>query len=318
MVYRTLAEVPDLSQTIVTMGTFDGVHLGHRTVLDRFCTLAINHRAPSVLVTFDPHPRAVLQPNEPPQYLLTTTDEKIRLLRAFPIDHIVIAPFTHEFSLLSAQAYIADFLVRYFRPAWVVTGYNHQFGHGRQGNIDLLRRLGPSFGYSVEEIPQHLVDEAEVSSTRIRQALQLGDVRQAHALLGYHYFVHGTVVHGDQLGRSLGFPTANLQPAHPNKLIPADGIYAVRAQIQGSNELLSGVTAIGKRPTVQGTKRTIETYLFDFDKAIYGAGLTLYFHEFIRAEEHFPTIADLTAKMHEDVRHAKDLLASMPQTAQFL
>ncbi len=318
MVYRTLAELPDLSQTIVTIGTFDGVHLGHRKVLDRFCALANSLRASSVLVTFDPHPRSVLQPNDPPQYLLTTTEEKIRLLNSFPIDHIVIAPFTHEFSLLSAQAYIADFLVRYFRPAWVVTGYNHQFGHGRQGNIDLLRQLGPSFGYSVEEIPQHLVDESEVSSTHIRQALQRGKVRQAQALLGYHYFVHGTVVRGDQLGRSLGFPTANLQPAHPNKLIPADGIYAVRAQIDGSNELLSGVTAIGKRPTVQGTERTVETYLFDFDKDIYGTGLTLYFHDYIRAEEHFPTLTALTARMHEDVRQAKDLLASLPQSAQLL
>lgn len=307
-VHRDIDSLPSFKNAVITVGTFDGVHLGHQQLIHRINKIANEIEGKSVLITFDPHPRTVVHPEDRSLYLLSTLEEKIALLNQYGVDHLVIVPFTRQFSMLSARDYIDYFLVGKFHPAIIVIGYNHQFGHHRDGNIELLRKLATSSNFGVEEITKQLVEDIEVSSTRIRIALQEGDVKTASHLLGHYYSLEGKVVMGNQLGRKLGFPTANILVEDPFKLIPADGVYAIRAYLNG--ESFEGALSIGFRPTVNGSTRTVEAFLFDFDKDIYDSFLKVDFIEWIREEEKFANIDLLVEAMKKDVAQAKNILAA--------
>jgi len=306
-VHRDILSLIPFTKAVVTIGTFDGVHAGHRKLIERIKELAHQEGGESVLITFEPHPRSVIYPDESLK-LLTTLEEKTELLKSFDIDHLVVAPFTKEFSLLSAREYAEHFLFTKFHPAVVVMGYNHQFGHHRDGNIELLRKLSSQYHFRVEEIEKQLVDEIEVSSTRIRIALQEGDVETANHLLGHNYSLEGNVIKGDQLGRKLGYPTANILVEDKFKLIPADGIYAIKAHIAEGSSPVNGVMSIGMRPTVSGKHRTIEAHLFNFDQDIYQKKIKVDFIQWIRDETKFKTLELLTAQMKSDEAKARSIL----------
>jgi len=288
---------------VIKVGTFDGVHRGHQQLIHRIKELAKNIDGESVLITFDPHPRTIVYPGDSSLYLLSTLQEKIDLLNHYEVDHLVVVPFTKEFSRLSAKKYVDQFLISKFHPAMIVIGYNHQFGHHRDGNIELLRKLSDKYDFTVEEIPKQLIDDIEVSSSRIRLALLEGDVKTASHLLGHHYFIEGKVVKGDQLGRKLGYPTANIQVPDRFKLIPGDGVYAVTA-ILGQQQF-KGAASIGFRPTVNGNHRTIEAFLFDFNRDIYDQLLRVTFVAWIREEQKFKSMEKLVEEMARDVERAK-------------
>ncbi len=306
-VHTDISMLPSFRNAVITVGTFDGVHKGHQHLIHRIKGLAAAIGGESVLITFEPHPRSVVFPDDPSLRILSILEEKIELLHQMSVDHLVVAPFTKAFSRLPARDYVEQFLVGNFHPAIIAIGYNHQFGHHRDGNIELLRKLSSSCHYKVEEITKQLVDDIEVSSTRIRIALQEGDVKTAAHLLGHYYSLQGPVVQGKQLGRKLGYPTANIAVEHSFKLIPADGVYLVKARLK--QEELYGVASIGFRPTVNGTHRTVEAFLFDYDDTAYGEMLKLEFIEWLRPEVKFETVDLMIAAIDQDVALAKELLA---------
>jgi riboflavin kinase/FMN adenylyltransferase len=258
----------------------------------------------TVIVTFDPHPREVLFPGDKKLRLLTTLEEKIELMTREGIDHLVVVPFTKAFSELSARAYLEDFLIARFKPHTIIIGYDHRFGHNREGWLELLEAEQHQYGFQLIEIPQQVVHDLAVSSTKIRNSLLEGDIKLANELLGYRYFLEGTVIHGDKMGRQLGYPTANLQLPDERKLIPSEGIYAVRV-----NETLKGVMSIGTRPTFNGTDLRLEVHLFDFNSEIYGEKLKVEFIDFIRHSRKFDSIEALIAQMDNDSKKARNLLA---------
>lgn len=261
----------------------------------------------SVLITFDPHPRKVLFPDGNGLKLLTTLEEKLSLLETTGVDTVVIQPFTLEFSRLTALHYVRDLLVKKLRMKQLVIGYDHQFGKNREGNIDQLREYGPLYGFDVVEIPAQYIDEVSVSSTKIRKALSAGDVATARLYLDYHYFITGEVVQGKKRGKGLGFPTANVHIPHAEKLIPAEGVYAVTVGLEG--EVYKGMMNIGFNPTFEPDGgRTLEVHMFDFDRDIYGRQVRVYFHERIRSEEKFATADELIARMKLDQEAALSIL----------
>lgn len=304
-VHQNLNNLPAFNKAVITVGTFDGVHRGHKILIQQIKKEAEKCQGESVLITFEPHPRSVLRPEDSSLRLLTTTEEKTALIEKEGVKHIVIAPFTKDFSSLSALEYIDQFLVKRFHPCKIVIGYNHQFGHHRDGNIELLSKYATHYGYEVLELHKQLVNDIEVSSTRIRIALQEGDMNTANELLGRPYSFKGTVVKGDQRGRTIGFPTANLQINHPQKLIPARGVYAVH--IIWRNTSYRGMMNIGIRPTVDGTRETIEVHIFDFDNEIYGESLEVQIMGRIRNEMKFASLEDLKNQLHRDRLMAQSL-----------
>jgi riboflavin kinase/FMN adenylyltransferase len=306
-VHRNPDSLPPFRNAVITVGTFDGVHRGHQALIRKIIELAAEMKGESVLITFDPHPRAVVFPGDDSLRLLSTTEEKIKLLETRGIDHLVIVPFTKEFSMLSATEYVEEFLVKKFHPAVIVIGYNHQFGHHRDGNIELLRKLALQHHFREEEISKQMVDDIEVSSTRIRIALDEGDVKTASHLLGYLYSLTGKVVKGNQLGRKLGYPTANIALADRHKLIPADGVYAITIMFE--NEKHNGVMSIGMRPTVNGTYRTIEAHIFDFDRNLYDKEITVEFIEWIREQLKFETVDLMVEEIRRDEIQARKILS---------
>ncbi len=306
-VHRSSQTPLTFRNAVITTGTFDGVHRGHQKLIEQVNGAAEKINGESVLITFDPHPRSVVYPGDLSLRLLSTTDEKIALLRPLGIDHLVIVPFTKEFSLLSAKEYVANFLVLQFQPSIIVIGYNHQFGHHRDGNIELLRKLSAQYHFKIEEMLKQMVDDIEISSTRIRIALIEGDVTTARQLLGHYYSVSGTVIKGNQLGRKLGYPTANIAVSDEFKLVPADGIYAIRIDIDG--ETKNGVLSIGMRPTINGTERTIEAYVFGFSGDLYDKKLTLHFIRWIREERKFDTLDLMVDEIRNDEIKARKILA---------
>jgi riboflavin kinase/FMN adenylyltransferase len=312
-VHRNIEALPRFRNAVITVGTFDGVHRGHQKLILRILQLAAETGGESVLITFDPHPRTIVAHDGNPVRLLTTLDEKIRLLYELGVEHLVVVPFTKEFSMLSARDYIEKFLVEKFAPSVIAIGYNHRFGHHRDGNIELLRSGAARFGFQVEEIPKQMVDEIEVSSTRIRLALEEGDVKTAAHLLSHPYAITGRVVKGNQLGRKFGYPTANLDVADPSKQIPADGVYAVRALVPagGGSEWKNGAMSIGFRPTVNGTHHTIEVYVFDYSADLYGQEIIVQFIEFIREERKFETVDLMIEEIRRDEEKARQILASL-------
>jgi len=300
-VHQNIYTLPPFRNAVVTIGTFDGVHSGHRKIIQQLKREAEATDGESVIITFHPHPRMVVKSGSP-LHLINTFAEKLELLEATGIDHLVVVPFTEEFAQQSAQEYVSNFLVARFQPHTIIIGYDHRFGKNRQGDYRLLEELGVTFNYQVKEIPEQVLNEITVSSTRIRQALLNGDLQTANDYLGYSFFFEGRVVLGNQLGRTLGFPTANLDVEDPDKLVPANGVYAVQVCLTGSDDEneYKGMMNIGTRPTVDGINRVIEVNLFDFSGDIYDKTLRVYLKKRLRAEEKFNGLEALKAQLGKD------------------
>ncbi|WP_111669732.1 bifunctional riboflavin kinase/FAD synthetase [Algoriphagus litoralis] len=305
-IYEGLAGFSPVKNAVVTSGTFDGVHLGHQKILKRIREIARSIHGETVLITFWPHPRLVLYPDEHKLRLLSTFEEKTKLLRQFGIDHLITIPFTKEFSQLSSQEFIRKVLIDSIDTKKLVIGYDHRFGKNREGSFEYLKTNSTSFGFELEEISRQDVDEIGVSSTKIRKSLVSGDVKTAMTYLGRPYELNGIVIKGQQIGRSIGFPTANIHIPNDYKLIPKDGVYAVEALVGGS--MYKSMLNIGNRPTVDGTKKTVEANLFDFQGDLYDKQITVYFREFIRDEHKFESLDALKNQLFLDQQHARTIL----------
>ncbi len=294
---------------VLTIGTFDGVHLGHRAILEEVKRHAAAIGGRSTVITFEPHPRQVLQPDAHIQ-ILTPLYEKLRLLREAGMEEVSVTPFTKEFARLSAEEYVEEFLVKRFRPAAIVVGYDHRFGHDRRGDMRLLESYGGRFGFAVHELPAHMIDNAAISSTRLRKALLDGDMDGAAHMLGRPYTLTGTVVHGQKLGRTLGYPTANIQPAAPEQLVPKGGIYAVRVEADRRN--CGAMLSIGTRPTVASDGAvSIEAYLFDYSGDLYGKALTVQFIRRTRDELKFDGLEALKDALRGDEAEVRGILGML-------
>ena len=307
-VHKDLEQLPVFRNAVVTIGTFDGVHLGHRQVIDRLKAQAAAINGESVIITFHPHPRKIVATGGPGIRLLNTLEEKLELLLEAGVDHVVVVPFTGAFASLHADEYINSFLVGRFHPHTVIIGYDHRFGRDRKGDYLLLEQYAVTCGYQLQEIPKHLLDDIGISSTRIREALLNGQPEKANNLLGYEFFFSGLVVDGDKLGRQLGYPTANLRVEDDEKLIPANGIYAVYAATGHNAEPVKGMMSIGFRPTVNGTKRVIEVNLFDFNQDIYGQHLRVYVKKYLREEVKFDSLEELVRQIDQDKLDSLEVL----------
>ena len=305
-IYNNTDQLPSFRQAVITIGTFDGVHTGHARILEQLRQEAARIDGETVIVTFYPHPRKIVKGGSEEIRLINTLEEKIQLLSWLQIDNLVIVPFTEAFSQLTAEEYIKDFLLAKFHPHTVIIGYDHRFGKGRLGDYHLLEQYSASEGFQLQEIPVHLLDEISVSSTRIREAIQRTDIAAANQLLGYPFFFSGVVVKGDQLGRTLGYPTANLEITNKEKLTPGDGIYAVEAVLLPTDQSLfetprlKGMMSIGIRPTVGGKLRTIEVNLFDFNDDIYGRELRVFVKKYLRPEVKFDGLPALIEQLGKD------------------
>lgn len=292
---------------MVTTGTFDGVHIGHRQILKRLQEVAEKNDGETVLFTLYPHPRLVLNPDLDLR-LITTLEEKVELLRDAGLQHLIVYPFTQEFSRTSSLAFVRNIMVNAIGAKKLVIGYDHHFGRNREGTFDHLKEFGPVYGFDVEEIPAQDVDHVKVSSTKIREALMQGDVQLANMYLNSTFMITGYVVKGNRLGHELGFPTANIELTDEHKLIPADGVYAVRAKRLDKDEVLKGMCNIGHRPTVSGRTRTIEVNLFDFREDLYGDHMRLYFEDRIRDEQKFENLDALREQLKQDEQRVRQIL----------
>ncbi len=315
-----------VNKAIVTIGTFDGVHLGHQTILKRVNELAIKQNAESVLLTFHPHPRTVLFPDGPEMRFLSTFPEKQALLEKAGIKYLIIHPFTKELSQVSAYDYVKTILVDKLHVQTLVIGHDHRFGHKREGSIKELKEWAPTLGFMVEEMTPFQSDGITISSSKIRKALADGDMQTANTYLGYTYSIHAKVVRGLNLGgKELGYPTANLEVEDKKKIMPGDGIYAVYVKIgdqwpvtSGQSSLTTndlplttykGMMSIGLNPTVEGKGRSMEVHIFDFDNIIYDKHLSVFFHKKIRNEAKFDSMEALKKQMDNDRDVTLKLLA---------
>ena len=309
MVHRELAgSLPEFRNAVVTIGAFDGVHLGHQQIIAQLRKEATLINGETVIITFHPHPRKIVTSVPGDIRLLNTLQEKIDLLDKAGIDHLVVVPFDHRFSNQPAEAYIHDFLYHYFRPHTIIIGYDHRFGKGREGDYQLLEAYVKKLGFEVKEIPEQLQNEIVISSTRIRNAIAENDIETANALLGYPYFFEGLIVEGNQLGRTIGYPTANLHITSEEKLVPGDGVYAVSVNIKNQTGSFNGMMNIGIRPTIGGKKRVIEVNIFDFDATVYGDILQVQVHRFLRGEIKFNGLEELKTQLQKDKEMATALL----------
>jgi riboflavin kinase/FMN adenylyltransferase len=315
-VHRDIEHLPGFRNAVVTIGTFDGVHLGHQKIISQLKSEAKRVDGETVIITFHPHPRKIVANRSHNIQLITTIDEKIELLAEKGVDHLVIVPFTLHFSEMEPKSYVEEFLKRKCNPAVVIIGYDHRFGRERQGDYKLLEQYSAKGFFQLKEISQQLINDSIVSSTAIRESLKAGDIEQANRLLGYDFFFEGTVVKGDQLGRTLGYPTANLRIDEPDKIIPGDGIYAVETeQMRRETEdgsRLPAMMSIGVRPTVGGTHRTIEVNIFDFNKDIYGERLRVYVKHYLRPEIKFNNLEELKAALDKDKQDTLRLFGTKP------
>ncbi|MEP6615791.1 MAG: bifunctional riboflavin kinase/FAD synthetase [Ginsengibacter sp.] len=314
-VHRDINSLPKFRKAVVTVGTFDGVHTGHLQIIKQLKDEAERIGGETVIITFHPHPRMVINPKEgkksegtPGIWLLNTLDEKISLLQKQSIDHLVIVPFDQAFSEQKAGDYIRDFLKKLFNPHTIIIGYDHHFGKGRSGNYKLLEEYGSIMDFSVNEIPGHVLNDVAISSTRIREALLASNLITANKYLGYDYFFSGEVVEGDKIGRTLGFPTANIRVNDFNKLIPGNGVYAVHVIVTGSDLVFNGMMNIGIRPTIGGTKRMMEINIFGLDENIYHTQLTVFLKKFLRPEIKFAGLPALKAQLFIDKKAAEQAL----------
>jgi riboflavin kinase / FMN adenylyltransferase len=304
-VYKDLLELPKLEKAVITTGSFDGVHTGHVQIIEQLKIEAAKINGTPVLITFYPHPKQVIVMQEKVLHILNTPAEKYELLAANGIEHIVVVNFDAAFANHTAEEYIKDFLVKYFSPAAIVVGYDHRFGKNRTGNFDLLKSKEAEFNFEIKEIPELVLKNITISSTKIREAMLAGEIEKAALFLGYNYFFSGLVVMGNKIGRTIGYPTANLQIEDEHKLIPANGVYAV--DVLHGTRTLKGMMNIGFRPTVDGKKRTIEVHIFDFDEDIYGEELTITLKNNLRLEVKFDGLDALKAQLAKDAVHAKEV-----------
>ncbi len=305
-IYHHIDEFVRLKNAVVTIGTFDGVHLGHRKIISGIKELAESTGGETVLLTFFPHPRMILHPEDESIRMINTINEKAALLEQLGIDHLIITPFSRDFSNQSAEGYIRDVLVNIIGTKKIVIGYDHRFGKDRQGGLDDLLRLGPVYGFEVVEIPEQDINEVAVSSTRIRKALLNGEIELANTFLGYPFFITGTVIRGDQIGRQIGYPTANIVIEERYKLIPSDGIFAVKVKI--GDDVYKGMAYIGTRPTVNGLTRNIEVNIFDFNRDIYNQQIRMEFHNFVRGDIKFSSLDELKVQLAQDKVDVEALL----------
>jgi riboflavin kinase / FMN adenylyltransferase len=301
-VYRDINSLPVFTNAVITTGSFDGVHVGHVQIIEQLIKEAAKIGGTPVLITFYPHPKQVVQMKEKVLYILNTPEEKYELLQLKGIENIVVVPFDKEFSELSAQEYISNFLVAKFHPSIIVVGYDHRFGNNREGNFDLLKSKEAEYNFEVKEIPEHVLTDITISSTKIRAAMLAGDIEKAASYLGYHYYFSGKVIQGNKIGRTIGYPTANLQIEDKYKLVPANGVYAVDVQL--GSRYLKGMMNIGIRPTVDGTKRVIEVNIFNFDEDIYGETLKIILKINLRLEVKFSSLEALKTQLAKDKQHA--------------
>ena len=305
--HASAAQFKSEKGTVVTIGTFDGVHIGHRTILDRLVETARAENLEATLLTFFPHPRMVLQKDSDLK-LINTLDEKKTLLAQIGLDHLVVQPFTLEFSRITALEYVRDILVNQLNAKKIIIGYDHRFGRNRTANIEHLRDYGETYGFEVEEITAQELDEVAVSSTKIRKALAMGDITTANKFLGYPFELSGTVVKGKGIGKTIHYPTANLNITTNYKLIPAKGVYLVQATID--NRSFYGLTSIGTNPTVGGSHTTVETFFLDLDRDLYGKVLNIRFITHIRDEVHFDSIEDLISAIKDDEKFARAFITN--------
>ena len=292
--------------TVLTIGTFDGVHLGHQKIIERVVATARQEGLLATIFTFFPHPRMVVQ-HDKDLKLIHTLEEKKQLLQQLGVDLLVVQPFNEAFAQLTAEEFVSTILVQHLNVKKVIIGYDHRFGRNRTANINDMRLFGEKYGFAVEEISVQEVDEVSVSSTKIREALNKGDVTTAEHYLGTPYSLTGTVVHGLKLGRTLGYPTANIQVTEDYKLIPKDGVYAVYSYIDARK--VYGMMSIGKNPTIEGKGASIEVYFFDFNGDLYDRELTIYFVKYLREERKFSSVALLKKQLQDDETTARKAIA---------
>jgi riboflavin kinase/FMN adenylyltransferase len=293
---------------VVTIGTFDGVHLGHRKVIDRLNEVAAIKNGESVIFTFYPHPRLIVQPNDKSLRLLTTLEERTALLESLGVGHLIIYPFTREFSELSYADFVRQILVDEMKTRYLVVGYDHRFGKNREGSFEYLQKNAAGLGFEVEKLDALLEEDIFISSSKIRNSLELGEIEKANHLLGYWFTLHGKVVEGIKMGRKIGFPTANIEASDIYKIIPGYGVYAVKIRV--GEKLLDGMLNIGTRPTFNhnADKRSIEVNIFDFNQDIYGEKITLYFAGRIREERKFKDADELVGQLKKDREISMNIL----------
>ncbi|MDR0265557.1 MAG: bifunctional riboflavin kinase/FAD synthetase [Sphingobacterium sp.] len=321
-IYRSLDDFSPVENAVVTIGTFDGVHIGHQKILAHLKEAAQKINGETILLTFFPHPRLIINPDDDSLRLINDIEEKVSQLSKVGIDHLIIIPFSRDFSNQTPEEYISNVLVGKLGTKKIVIGYDHHFGKDRKGSMGDLEQFASIFDYSVDEIPEQDINDIAVSSTRVREALIKGDIKTANLYLGYPFELTGTVIRGDQIGRTIGFPTANLQVHEPHKLIPAYGIYAVEVHIynhiqnittgeyreESPVSIAKGMGYIGTRPTVDGMNRAIEISLFDFDQDIYGKTLRVKFLHFIRHDERFDSLEEMKAQIKADEVEIRNLI----------
>lgn len=298
------------SNTVLTVGTFDGVHEGHKILIESVVKKAKERNARSVIVTFDPHPRTIISSKNAGIKLLTTLQERSEILESIGVDILLVIPFTRDFSLLSSKEFVKDILYSKIGLGDFIIGYDHHFGKDRTGTIETLEELSDELNFVVNVVSRKDMGEVTISSTVIRRELQeLGNIEQANKLLGRPYILNGLVIHGDERGREIGFPTANLQPQHPDKIIPKNGIYAVQVRVDG--EWYKGMMNIGVRPTFDGTTKTLEVNIFEFNQSIYGKTIQVRFIKRIREEQKFSGIAEIKHQLSLDKEKSLQVLKAI-------
>ncbi len=296
-IFNHISSYQSQKPTVLTIGTFDGVHIGHKKIIERLTKSAQKEGLESVILTFFPHPRMVLQKDSDIK-LINTIDEKIQLLTHLGLDSLIIHPFDKTFSQLTAEEFVEQILVEKLNLKKIVIGYDHRFGKNRTAGIDELVVFGAKYGFEVEQISAQEIDEVSVSSTKIRKALESGEIVQANLFLGYDYFFDAKVIQGRKLGRTIGFPTANLKVSQDYKLIPKTGVYIVNAWL--NNQKLCGMMNIGFNPTVSGTRQSVEVHFFDFDQEIYDQTIQITILDKIRDEQKFASLEELKNQLQKD------------------
>ncbi len=312
-IYESIEKFSGAKNPAVTIGTFDGVHLGHQKIIRQLKESAESVKGESVILTFSPHPRMVLFPDDDDLKLLSTEEEKKELLEKFGVEHLIVHPFTKKFSRITYTEYVRDILVNKIKTKKLIIGYNHHFGRNREGSFQQLKKLAPVYGFELEKIPAQVLNKVEISSTKIRKALESGDIKIANKFLGYEYSIKGKVVKGKGLGKELGYPTANIHIDDKHKLIPADGIYAVTIEYEKQN--YNGMMSIGFNPTVNTAPfraggKTIEVNIFDFEKEIYGENIRVFFKQKLRDEKKFDSLESLKKTIDSDKEKSLKILSA--------
>jgi riboflavin kinase / FMN adenylyltransferase len=305
-----LGDIQRNPASVVTLGTFDGVHVGHRSIIDYLIDRAEEHHGPATVITFDPHPREVIRQHRVP--LLTTVDERARLFEDIGVDRFIVLPFTEQLANMSANSFVKEVLVGAVGMREIVIGYDHAFGRNREGDADLLRSMGPGHGFEVDVIPAQVVNAHVVSSSEIRRALEAGEVHRAETMLGRPFSLRGEVISGDRRGRSIGYPTANLRLDDDRKIVPEDGVYAVSVKGEAFSAATFGMLNVGSRPTITGAGRSVEVHIFDFHGDLYGQEIDVEFRRRLRDERRFDSIDELRQQLQEDESRCKAVFKSLP------